>query len=288
MRSRSGNRGQHQVLRRARPLLGTIVDIRAEGAPAPALEAATASAFAAVERVQRLMSFHARDSDLARLNRQAARRPVAVDPWTFRVLEAAFRLWEWTGGLFDCAVAPALAAAGYLPRAAGLRPVRAGGRMGDVELLGTRRVRFARPLLLDLGGIAKGYAVDCAVDALQAAGVTQGAVNAGGDLRLFGARPEPVHVRDPEQPGALRLLGEFSDVAVATSSAEFAQREVAGRRVVPIVDPSSRALVRDLRSVTLLAADCLTADALTKPVLLSGAARPRFMARFGARALILG
>jgi FAD:protein FMN transferase len=274
--------------RRARPSLGTIVDIRAGGARARAVDAGIAAAFAAVDQVHRLMSFHEPDSDLSRLNRDASRRPVPIHPWTWRVVRAAKLLWERTDGLFDCTVAPALAAAGYLPRFDASPAPSIGARMSDVLLQAPCAVRFARPLLLDFGGIAKGFAVDRAVDALRASGISQGAVNAGGDLRLFGRQPEQIHVRNPGNPGELLSLGVFADVAVATSAGYFAGCETGGRRVTPIVDPCSRQLVSDRRSVTVIAKECAIADALTKPVMLSGAACADFLPHFSALAFELG
>ena len=210
-----------------------------------------------------------------------------IHPWTWLVVRAAKLLWEKTGGLFDCTVAPALAAAGYLPPSDDMAAISAGACMADVQLHTTHAVRFARPLLLDLGGIAKGFAVDRAVDALRASGVPQGAVNAGGDLRLFGEQPEPIHVRNPENPGELLSLGDFADAAVATSAAYFAERDTGGRRVTPIVDPGNKRLVSGRRSVTVIAGKCMFADALTKPVMLSGAASPEFLRYFSAQALVL-
>ena len=81
-------------MRRARPLLGTFVEVEAIGAAEPALERAIALAFDAIERVHCLMSFHDPDSDLSRLNRHAASEPVTVDPWTFKVLDRARMLFE--------------------------------------------------------------------------------------------------------------------------------------------------------------------------------------------------
>jgi thiamine biosynthesis lipoprotein len=274
-------------VRRARPALGTIVDIRASGAPARTIDAGIAAAFAAIDQVQRLMSFHETGSDLWRLNRHASQEPVAVHPWTWRVVTVAKLLWEHTGGLFDCAVAPALVAAEFLPRHREFQDASPSAHMGDVQLPATNAVRFARPLLLDLGGIAKGFAVDRAVEALRASGVPRGTVNAGGDLRLFGEQSEPIHVRNPGNPGELLSLGNFADIAVATSAAYFAGREAGGRRVTPIVNPGDGQLAGSRRSVTVIAAECVFADALTKPVLLSDSATPEFLERFSARALIL-
>lgn len=275
-------------LRRARPLLGTIVGIRACGAPPGVLENGAAAAFEAIGRVQRLMSYHAPDSELTLLNRRAASRAVQVHEWTWRVLRAAMSLWEESGGLFDCTVAPILAAAGFLPDAHRPAAASRGASMGEVEFLPDRRVRFGRPLLLDLGGIAKGFAVDRAVQALRAAGVPQGVINAGGDLRLFGAEPEPIHVRHPQSPGELLCLGRFADTAVATSAGYFAGRLFGGRQITPIVHPARGEPIESSLSATVIAPECVYADALTKPVLLAGKASAAFLARYSARAVVLG
>ncbi|HZS83171.1 MAG TPA: FAD:protein FMN transferase [Stellaceae bacterium] len=273
-------------LRRARPLLGTFVEIRVQS-DSPAAEAAILAAFAAIARVERLMSAHRADSELSRLNAVGHVEAVEVDPWTYDVLAAALRISGATDGLFDCTVAPALARQGFLPR----RLQRAGSghpSWRDILLLPGRRVRFRRRLALDLGGIAKGFAVDEAVARLRAAGDFAGAVNAGGDLRVFGPAAEPIHLRDPAEPRRLLRVGSLKDGAIATSASYFAARRRNGRRVAPIVDPRRRTVIAaSRRSVSVIAADALTADALTKPVMLEGPGSAEFLARCGARALIL-
>ena len=101
-------------VRRARPLLGTLVEIRVRGESARA-GAAVERAFEAIARVHALMSFHEADSDVSRLNRLAHREAVGVDPHTFAVLEDAERLARASGGAFDIAIAPALVRLGFLP-----------------------------------------------------------------------------------------------------------------------------------------------------------------------------
>jgi thiamine biosynthesis lipoprotein len=108
-------------IRRARPLLGTFVEITA--AHAPALEAAVEAAFAAVATVHRLMSFHEPDSDVGRLNRHAAADAVRIHDWTYEVLEVALDIHHCSGGTFDITVAPALQALGLLPRDGASFPV---------------------------------------------------------------------------------------------------------------------------------------------------------------------
>src|SRR5215471_18848050 len=93
-------------IRRARPLLGTFVEIQASGNGAAHTERAVEASFAAIDRVHRLMSFHAADSDVGRLNREAALCPVDVDPWTITVLQTALELHRRSGGRFYIAIAP--------------------------------------------------------------------------------------------------------------------------------------------------------------------------------------
>ena len=143
-------------LRRARPLLGTFVEIAAAGAAPAEMNAAIDDAFAAVAEVHRLMSFHEPASDVSRLNRPAATGAIAVHPWTYRVLKLALELHRRSAGVFDISVAPALQALGLLPRVAGgaaWPPTDVG--QGAIELRPDCQVRIRHPgVTLDLGGIA--------------------------------------------------------------------------------------------------------------------------------------
>jgi hypothetical protein len=150
-------------MRRARPLLGTIVDITAEGDTD--LSVAIEAAFASIEEVQRLMSFHDAKSDVSRINTAQAGDEISIDPHTFRVLCVARQLFEISGGLFDLTTASVLAANGFLPRP-GKEAIPIDASYHDLLLLPDNRVRWHRKGWIDLGGIAKGYAVDCAIAAL--------------------------------------------------------------------------------------------------------------------------
>ncbi|MBS0570940.1 MAG: FAD:protein FMN transferase, partial [Proteobacteria bacterium] len=148
------------AIRRARPWLGTLVDIRVDGMESACALRAIDAAFAEVATVHRLMSFHGDDSDLARLRQAPACAAVRVNARTHEVLECALRIAAASTGIFDPTVAAAQVARGALPvpRSAFVPDADASWR--DIELLGGERVRLRRPLWIDLGGIAKGYAVD--------------------------------------------------------------------------------------------------------------------------------
>jgi thiamine biosynthesis lipoprotein len=271
-------------VRACRPLLGTYVEIRVEHPDADAATVAVDAGFAAISRVQRLMSVFDPDSDLGRINRLADREPVAVDPWTREVLELALALHMESGGLFDCGVAPRPAESG-LPPAPGAAPP--GSTLANLHFTDDGRVAFGAPTRLDLGGIAKGYAVDRAAAAILAAGANGGTINAGGDLRVVGAAEEAIHLRDPGNPQRLHFAGLLRDGACATSATYYSRRRHAGREVSALVDPRTRRPLATRQSFTVIAPRCAVADALTKVLAVSGDPGLPCFSRYGAHPLIL-
>ena len=211
-------------IRRLRPLLGTFVEVAVAGAAVAAMEAAVEAAFAAICTVHRLMSFHDEESDVSRLNHGAFEAATGVHHWTFQVLEAALDFHRRSNGMFDIRIAPALQRFGLLPYHAGdlTRDAALIGGHGAIELLAGERVRFGdRATRIDLGGIAKGFAVDRAIDVLRDFGMPSGLVNAGGDLAAFGPRRLMAGVRDPGQASRLLCRIELRDAAIASSGPQF-------------------------------------------------------------------
>jgi thiamine biosynthesis lipoprotein len=194
-------------MRRARPFLGTYVEIEAEGLLEAALQSAIDDAFEAIELTQSLMGFHDPDSDLSKLNRRAAIEPVRVHPWTAKVLRSAISLYRATDGLFDCAVGYELTRWGLLP-GDGLGRIEPGS-LSDVRISRDGRVAFAARIALDLGGIAKGFAVDRAIAVLRRRGVRKAMVNAGGDIRVMGEAL--IYIRHPASPAVVSPSGGLAE-----------------------------------------------------------------------------
>lgn len=263
------------TVRRARPLLGTLVEITiGAGEPAQAIEAA----FDEIALVHRLMSFHEPASDVSRLNRAAPGEPVAVDARTCEVLAAARRFSHESGGAFDVTIGAQLVAAGLLPHTGAVGEPACCHR--DLELLAGNRVQRRKAALVDLGGIAKGYAVDRAIAVLRHCGVRNALVNAGGDLYTFG-EPRPLHVRAGDASHCFRL-GRVANIAVASSSGAYA-----GGEAEPLVDPRRKMLRRWRKAVTVMASSCMAADALTKVVRLAPRRVRGMLERHGAQALLI-
>jgi thiamine biosynthesis lipoprotein len=216
------------------------------------------AAYQTLASLERLMHPTRETSDLARLARAAPGRRVRLDPWTYELLRLCARLHRASRGRFDPC----------LPCAA--------GRLPDLDLSEASWARVRVPLRLDLGGIAKGFAVDRAVDALRAAGCTGGLVNAGGDLAAYGARAHRIVCRTRRGSAFV----ELRDAALATSEVGHGARPPEHRGHYHGVDGTPLAQ----GAVTVLAPSAALADGLTKCLLSAPAAEHGGLLRlFGAR-----
>lgn len=270
------------VIRRARPSLGSIVELRVEGLSDDRAVAAIDSAFAEIETIHRRMSFHEHDSDLSRLHRAHPRAPVHVDARTYEVLACAIDIARMSEGIFDPTIAALQVARVFLPRPALSRTPDPHADWRDIELLGDNHVRFARPLWIDLGGIAKGYAVDRAMNILIAAGASHACVNAGGDMRVHGSRMERIDVRVDTVGEVFHTL-EIHNASVASSEGFSSRNERGGVHI----DGRTRNSANATRCVSVIAPTCMIADALTKVVMSGDDATIRnVLSRFSAQACI--
>ena len=274
-------------LRRARPLLGTLVEIRIDTELEPQeAQRAVREAFNSIAQVQTLMSYHEPASELSQINREAFYRPVTVSKPTWEVLKAAQEISEQSQGIFDVTIAPTLGRYGFLPVHAGYPTSGTEGGWRYIALYPGFQVRLLRKVSIDLGGIAKGYAVDRAVAVLQERGVASGCVNAGGDMRVFGGEPQPLHVRHPQCSTALIPTLKI-DSAAATSAIYYSSHMLNGKQVTPLIDPRQDEPCISERSVTILARECMIADALTKVFYAEPEAGNALLNHYDAAALIM-
>ena len=239
------------------------------------------SVFAEFTEVDEVMSRYREDSELSRVNREAADHPVPVSQPLFEVLSKAHEISAMSEGAFDIS----FASVGYLydfreRRQPDDNAIEAGlERIDYRDILldsddGTVGFRKSG-LMLDLGGIAKGYAVDQGIRVLQRAGVRHARLSAGGDMRLLGDRrgqPWIVGVRDPRHPEKQAVVIPLSDTAISTSGDYerfFIDDE--GQRVHHILSPSTGRPVGEVQSVTIVGNQAMTTDALSTAVFVLGA-----------------
>jgi thiamine biosynthesis lipoprotein len=253
----------------------------------PAAETAAEAAFARIAQLNDLLSDYDEDSELSRLSQTGGQdRAVTVSDDLWRVLAAGQRFARRSDGAFDVTIGPCVSLwrrarrERKLPDPARLAAARQA--VGYEKLQFDSRRRAARLLVpgmkLDLGGIAKGFAVDEALKTLRRHGVTRALVSGGGDLVV--GEPPPgtkgwrIEVAPLDAPGApparfvlLRHRG------LATSGDLFQHVEIDGRRYSHIVDPRTGVGLTDHSLVTVIARDGMTADALATAVSVLGPER---------------
>lgn len=244
-------------------------------------EALWREVFAEFTRVDERMSRYRADSELSRVNRDAAGEAVAISPPLLDVLLKAREVSELSNGAFDIS----FGSVGYLydfregrqpdddALSDGLSRIDYRNIILDEE---AATVRFEKAgMVLDLGGIAKGYAVDRGIAVLTEAGVRHARLSAGGDMRLLGdrrGRPWMVGVRDPRHGDRQAVVIPLSDAAISTSGDyERFFIDDAGRRVHHILSPSTGRPVGEVQSVTIIGNDAMTTDGLSTAVFVLGA-----------------
>jgi thiamine biosynthesis lipoprotein len=232
-----------------------------------------------MHRIDHAMSPHRPESELSRINRDAAHEAVPLSDEMTRLLARALQFSALTEGAFDISYAAAGQLydlrAGVAPDAAALQAACSLIDWRALQLDTTARtLRFGKPgMRIDLGGFAKGHAVDGAVARLQALGVQHAMVAAGGDSRVIGereGRPWTVAVRDPRRAGEVVAVLPLQDVSISTSGdyERFFERD--GVRHHHLIDPRTGRSPREVHSVTILADDGLTSEALSKAVFVLG------------------
>jgi thiamine biosynthesis lipoprotein len=267
--------------REYRYLMGTSVEIEALGADADVRRAAVDEAFAAMAEVDRLMSNYREDSELSLINRTAAHQVVRVSDPMSAVLQAAEQVSVRSGGAFDVTVGPLVTLWGFhdkkphLPTAAELTAIRPSIDYHNVVLDAQQHtVRFARAgVAIDLGGIAKGFAVELAAGVLRRHGLT-GFVDAGGNQYLLGTPPgKPrwtVGVKNPDAKGRLLGVIDTPETSVSTSADNANFFNIDGRSYGHILDPHTLQPSNAALSVTILSRDGTLADAMSKAAFILG------------------
>ncbi|WP_371195307.1 FAD:protein FMN transferase [Glaciecola sp. SC05] len=232
-----------------------------------------------MEHINQLMSPYIQSSELSQLNLRASNAPMEVSDEMFKVLSLSRELSELTNGAFDIT----FASVGYL------YDYREKKRPNDesidalIEAIDYRHivlddasqsVYFAHPdVKIDLGGIAKGYAVDNAIRALKAMGIEHALVSAGGDTRLLGDRmgkPWIVGIRDPRDANKQAVVIPLEDSAMSTSGDYERYFEEDGQRYHHILSPKTGRSSYEVQSVSIIGPESVYNDALSTAVFVMG------------------
>jgi len=273
-----------------RAVMGTFARVVSVAKDSSVANSAVEAAFAELQDVDKLMSDYKSDSEISAVNRDAYKGPVRVSNVTFEVLQKAIYFSELSDGAFDVTVGPLVdlwrraAEANAAPTAAELQQARS--KVGYEKLLldaNEMRVRFAvEGMRLDLGGIAKGYAIDKAIQAMRKEGALGAMVDIGGDIRCFGVPSRGkqywlIGLQDPNKTedwlatGETSLVLKLNDDAIATSGDYRRFVLVDGEKYSHILDTRTGRGSKGLSSVTIICSKAIDADALATAVSVMGA-----------------
>jgi thiamine biosynthesis lipoprotein len=274
---------EDQEIRRSRLMMGTVVEIVAGGQAPDKLDTAVNAAFAEIERLDKLLSRHNPGSDVSRLSQSSKGGEVAIE--TAEVIALGLDVARRSGGAFDLTLGRLKSLWGFdqetpsVPDRKVLSGTLAGIGPTALFLDGQQVNKRAPQLQVDLGGIAKGYAVDRAIIVLRQHGVTSAAVNAGGDMYLLGQRPQRakhperfwrIGLQHPRQKDAVLETVQVRDRAVVTSGDYERFFEQDGIRYHHIFDPQNGFPARSCQSVTIIADSVALGDALATAVFVLG------------------
>ena len=263
--------------------MGTVFTVVAYGRDARSLAQVANQAFEEIDRLDAQMSDYRPQSELAGINRAAARQAVVVEPRLFQLIRDSLGYSDETGGAFDITVGPLMKAWGFfrgqgcLPSRGELRQVLRRVGYTHVKLdQGQRTIRFdVEGVELDLGGIAKGYAVDEAVEILRSNGVTCALVSSGtSSLYALGAPPEErgwkVTLRDPYQAEKVGDIVYLKDYSLSASGSYEKFFKLDGRTYCHLLDPREGQPVENMLATAVLAPRAVQSDAVSTAFFVLG------------------
>lgn len=267
---------------REEAIMGTRIAVELWQDDPAAAGRAIDAVIAEMHRIDALMSVYKEDSQVSKVNRDAAAGPVKVDPELAALVARALEFSEMSDGAFDITYA----SVGYLydyrehkhPTEAQIQAALPGINWRHVIVdREASTIRFTQEgVRIDLGGIAKGYAVDTSIAILQKLGITHATVTAGGDSRIIGdrnGRPWIVGIRHPDDRNRVIARIPLEDAAISTSGDYERYFDEKGVRYHHIIDPKTGKSPHGIRSVTVIAPNSTFAEGLTKSVFIMGPER---------------
>ncbi|MFA5423072.1 MAG: FAD:protein FMN transferase [Phycisphaerae bacterium] len=267
----------------AQVVMGTFARVVAVGRHRDISQRAIDRALEQIRYIETIANVHDANSEISKINSLARLEPVKVSDDMFEILKASIDYGRLTNGAFDVAVGPLVymwQKAGEANQPPDANQLSAMLKEVDYQKLYLnpvdRTVQFgADGMKLDLGGIAKGYAIDRAIEAMKDVGAFGGMVDIGGDIRCFGtpanaARNWIIGLQDPAANNRNIIVLKLDDLAVATSGDYRRFVLVGGKKHSHIIDSHTGQSAEQLSSVSVIAPKGVDADALATAVSVMG------------------
>jgi len=273
-----------RLYRQAQVMLDTLVEMTVASQNEQEAHTAMAAAYEEIGRIEALLSKYRNDSQISKINQHAGEEAIVrVDREIVEIVQRSLQYADLTGGVFDITIGPVVDLWGigtdheHVPENAELQHVLSSVGYKNIEIQGETGIRLREPqMALDLGGIAKGYSIDRAIEVLRRHKITSALVNAGGDIRCIGTKPDGspwrVGIQHPRKSSIIGVV-PLQDAAVATSGdyERFFMRN--NTRFHHIFTPSTGMPVSECQSVTITTKTAEMADVFATAVFVMGPER---------------
>lgn len=265
-------------LKQQRDMMGTQISLEIDSSDPQLAQSCADRVFNEFERIEQMMSTYLAHSELSHINEIAAKQSVQVSPELFELLLKSIRFSELSGGAFDISYA----SIGYRydyrnqiqPDDTTIQQALPSINYRNI-ILKDNSIHFTHAgMRIDLGGIAKGYAVDRAIDILQKNGISSAIVTAGGDSRIIGdknGRPWIIGIQHPRKRDAYALRIPLFDSAISTSGDYERYFLTNDERIHHIINPKTGKSAKGSWSASVIGPDATTTDALSTTLFILGA-----------------
>ena len=272
-----------KIYRKSRILIDTLITISAVSDSDNKAETAIDKAFAEIEKIDNLVNFFSDKSEISGINKNAGKKAAAISYETFEVLEKAIYASEKTNGAFDVTIGPEIALWDFHNK---VKPEDRAIKQ-KLQLVNYKALTLyknppsaylkKKGMLIDPGGVAKGYAADRAVDVMKKNGIKSGLVAIAGDIKAFGLKPDrkpwKIGIRNPRQKNKddeIMATVDLSDMAISTSGDYERYFIVEGRRYHHILNPKTGYPAGGCRSVSVIAREGAVADPFSTGIFILG------------------
>ena len=276
----SCSKPEPSITRRSQFLMGTLVEISVFHPDQEAAQDAIQNAFNEIQRLENLLSTHKPDSEIVRINQSSGLQPIAVSPEVFAVIQRAIFWAEKTQGALDISLEPVQELWNFeadrpsLPDTLSLQQKLTKVDYSKIQLKNRTVFLPEKGMELNLGAIAKGYAVDRAMTVLQQINIHHALINAGGDLKSIGKRPDQtawkIGLQHPRKPESILASFSLSGKAVATSGDYQKYFNHDGTRYHHILNPKTGYPATVSMSATVITENVMDADALSTALFVMG------------------
>ncbi len=260
--------------------MGTLVEITVVHPNREEADKTIKSAFDEMERIEGLMSKFIKTSDVHRINENAGKDFVVVADEVYQVIEKSVRYSELSGGAFDITIGAIYSLWKFegkdaVPSPDEIRKILPLVDYHNITLGSNRKVKLQKHgMMIDLGGVAKGYAVDKGIEVLKRSGIKNAIINAGGDLRTIGKKDANkswrIGIQHPRDQTRVLSTLDVEDASIATSGDYQKYLIVDNVRYHHILDPDTGEPARGCQSVTIIANNAITADIVATVVFVEG------------------